>query len=381
MHRQARRKPSHAGKRRIRPHGSAHRSQTPRSAWRVALIRSAAAIAVACGAAPDAGAASELSGRIDAKVTNPGFTIVDNGTSITHAPLDDLSNATASTSYQGPVLGVDSTIVSILSDCAIGVGADVTGTSAVGVGSLRSAQGGGYFDYKDEILIHSDTLPAGTPVDVTFSFYAANQTMLSHSAFGETHYGNQNGAGVDYQFSANLSASGLGSIAISNGDNRFVQGEDLVVPGTTTGIMNPATPQLDVVFSGEVGATVSLQFRAFARIGVAVWSSGVGQTEVHNGEAMGAVAIAFGADPALPSVELQSTLYGGAYPDASHANATNAGLALTAITVPEPRAVGPFAIGALALLRAWRGRARRSACASEPSAPTKSCTSLRSDRR
>ena len=324
------------------------------------LVRITASIALCCAAAPGIGNAGELSGRIEAKIANPGFTIVNNGHSITHTPLDDASYESAWSDYMGPVLSADSTVVTTLSNNAIGLGADVAGISAAEVGSLRNAQGGGYIDYEDEILVDSATLPAGTPVDITFSFYAASATMLSHSAFGESHYGgSQNGAGVDYQFSANFAGIGLESVAISNADHRLVQGEDLLIPSTTTGIMDPATPLLEVVYAAEVGATVSLRFRAFARIGVSVWSSGVGQTEVHDGQAIGAVAIAFGADPALAGVELQSALYGGAYPPASEANASNAGVALSAIALPEPHAVGPLAIGALGLMRAWRRRVGR----------------------
>ena len=176
---------------------------------------------------------------------------------------------------------------------------------------------GGYLDCRDEIGIQSASLSAGTPVDITFAFYAANETLLAHTAFGESHYGSGNGAGVDYQVSDSLTAPGLDSITISNAENRFQQDDDLFVPRTTTGSMDPATPLLEVVFAGEVGATVSLQFRAFARIGVTEWSSGVGQVDVHDGQAIGAIA------------------------------------------APEPQAVGPFAIVTLGLVWARRRATRR----------------------
>jgi hypothetical protein len=148
----------------------------------------------------------------------------------------------------------------------------------------------------------------------------------------------------------------MSPVLISNGDNRFLQDDDLFAPRSTSGIMDPATPQLDVVLSGEVGATVSLDFRTFARIGVGVWSSGVGQVEIHDGQAIGAIAIAVGADPSLAEVELHSALHGGAFPAASQASLSNANLALSAITMPVPQAVGPVAIGVLGCLRARRRR-------------------------
>lgn len=347
----------------LRPLTSGSRDRLPvRGARSSSLVRIAVAVSLWSLATPDPAAAQDLSGRIDAKIRNPGFTIEDNGGGITHAPLDDVSIANAWTDFDGPVLSVDSAIVSSLTGNAIGVGSTVDGTSAVGVGSLRNATGGGYLDYEDAIVIQSATLPAGTPVDVTFSFYAANVTMLSHTAFGESHYGGaENGVGVDYQFSGRISSPGFDTILISNGDNRFLQGEDLLVPGTTTGIMDPATPLFDAVFSTEVGATVTLDFRTFARIGVSVWSSGVGQVEVHQGQAIGAVAIAFGADASNGAVDLQSTLYGGTFPDAAQANLSNAKQVLS-VLLPEPEMTEPFVLAALALL----ARARRSVTTRPP---------------
>ncbi len=311
------------------------------------------ALFLTCIAVPGISAAAvEVSGRIDAKVTNPGIIIVDNGSSFSLTPPDDQFNAAAATSSGGPVYDVQAKVVSELSNFAFGLGGSVSATSAVGVGSLRSGVAGGYIDFDDEIQILSPSLPDGTPVDVQFSFFSAQDVNLFHDAPGLSN----NASGATFQFTANLNSSvnGANNIYISNGDNRV--GHLFGSPPTfETGIMNVATPQLDVIYSGVVGETVSVHLRALASIGVAVWSSGVGQVDVHSGTASGAVAISFGASPLVGDVTLQSQMFGGSFPGLAQANFSNANMALSSFTpIPLPPMVYAFAAALLGLFRLSR---------------------------
>ncbi len=304
-------------------------------------------------------------GRIDARIANPGFTISDVGGQIFHSPLDDVTTRSTSSSFGGPTLSVDAEVRSMLSGSALSVGAHATGTSAFGVGSLRSASGGGYIDYIDELVLSSPSLPDGTPVSVDFAFRAATFTDLVHDAYGDpaASYGTNNGNSIRYQFTGSLFSRGadLATLASENwggGDHFRLQGEDLLVPHVASGILDPATPELHINVLAEVGGTIDIRFRVLATVGVAVWSSGVGQVDIHQGSSTGAFAVAFGASPAIPDVVLESGLYGGAYPLAGAANFANANMALSSFTpVPLPAPAVPFGLLALALLRRVARRA------------------------
>ena len=316
-------------------------------------------VALGPALAPSAAQAEvDFFGRIDARIANPGFTISDVGGQIFHTPLDDLTTRSTSSSFGGPTLSVDAEVRSMLTGSALSVGAHATGTSAFGVGSLRSASGGGYIDYIDELMLSSASLPDGTPVTVDFAFHAATFTNLVHDAYGDptASYGTNNGNSIRYQFTGSLFSRGadLATLASENwsgGDHFRLQGEDLLVPHVANGILDPATPELHVNVAGEVGGTIDIRFRVFATVGVAVWSSGIGQVDIHQGSSTGAFAIAFGASPDVADVVIQSGLYSGAYPVAGAANFSNANMALSSFTpVPLPALGVPFALFAIALL-------------------------------
>ncbi|MEQ8661679.1 MAG: hypothetical protein RLW62_12765 [Gammaproteobacteria bacterium] len=298
-------------------------------------------------------------GRIDARIANPGFTISDVGGQIFHTPLDDVTTRSTSSTFGGPSLSVESEVRSMLTGSALSVGAHTTGTSALGVGSLRSASGGGYIDYIDELVLTSPSLPAGTPVTLDFAFHAATFTELVHDAYGDptASYGTNNGNSVRYQFTGALFSRGadLATLASENwnGDDHFLlQGDDLLVPHIANGLLDPATPELHINVAAEIGGTVDIRFRVLATVGVAVWSSGVGQVDIHQGSSTGAFAVAFGASPNVTDVIIESGLYGGAYPIAGAASFANANMALSSFTpVPLPALGVTFGILAIALLR------------------------------
>ena len=297
-------------------------------------------------------AAVSVGGLIDAKVTNPGFIVVDNGGAYTLTPLDDELTAFATTNFGGPVYNVAAKVGSTLSNSVFGLGGTVSATSAFGVGSLRSGVGGGYIDFNDEIQILSPSLTNGTPVDIQFSFFAAQTRSLFHTGPGIIG----NAAAATYQFAGNInsSVSSANNIFISNGNNR-VQHIFGSPPSFETGIMDATTPQLDVIYSGTVGETVSVHFRVLAAISVAVRSSGVGEVNVHSGDASGAVAVSFGTTPSVGDVTLQSQIFGGAFPGSAQANFSNSNMALSSFTpIPLPPMVYAFVLSLSALARVSR---------------------------
>ena len=279
-------------------------------------------VAASCLTATSAGA-QVTAIKIHARVSNPGFTVADNTLSSVVLPTPD-GEATASvtTSFGGPTLSAESTAVSMLSNAAVGYRSHWSGQSASGTGTLRSALSGGWIDFRDEVAVTSPILPDGTPVVVTFSFFAAHTHAYTSTAAEPSN----NNAGVLYHLSLVLT-SGVAPntpLSIPNSVHRFQ--EDLFLVGTliSDGIMNPAIAQVDYDFDTEVGDTIDVFFRLTSSVGGSVWSTGVGNLNVESGSGSGELGLAFGASPAVADVDLESMTFSGDFPSQSMATLANA---------------------------------------------------------
>ena len=294
----------------------------------------------------DLPAHAEVMANINTRITNPGFTVID--TSVTGLPLmipDDSETRFASTNFAGPILSVKSTVVANLSNNAVAVGGSWMGLSAEGVASQRNALAGGAVVVNDEITITSPTLTDGTPVTVTFSFFALHTSVFGHSLAVPT----TNNSGVDYQFSGQITNTPLAgqveSVIISNVNHRFQ--DSSASPVSQTGIMNPATPQLDVDIDSSIGSTISLNFDVIARIGGGVVSTELNNLAIQTGIGTGALAVAFGASPTSGDVNLNSQLFSGMFPTAPMATLANAQAAIS--MVPSPSTISIFSVGMMML--------------------------------
>jgi hypothetical protein len=267
---------------------------------------------------------ADITANIRAQIRNPGFVIVNNSASVPLIPLDDLETRSATTTFQGPALTVQSTLASNLSNNSIGVVGAWVGQSFEGVGSLRDAFAGGHVDYNDEIQVVSSTLAIGTPVEIQFSFSASHMVHLLHSFAGTN-----NNSSVDIQFNADISnqSSSANDINISSG-HRLLQDATSPLPMSTSGIMTPGAPPLDVVFNSTVGETIDFHIRALANLTGNVVSTGLGNLDIQVGAGIVGLGIAFGGSPIDLDFSLESQLFAAEFPPASEAIPENASTAI-----------------------------------------------------
>jgi hypothetical protein len=273
--------------------------------------------------------------KINAKIGTQSTTVVDNTlTSVLLGLPDDSQTAQAATNVEGPDVSVESTDVSALSTSAVGISSQWIGQSATGVAVIRLMNGGGQIDFHDEIAVTSPFLPDGTPVLVTFRFYASHTTMLLHTD-GTTALNN---AGVNYKFSGQLTnlVSFQNTLVISNVDHKYQTDFGLLGTQSAVGMMDPNVAQVDFAFPSFVGETIDLAFRLNAVVSGGVFSTGAGFTQVNVGSGIGAVGLAFGASPAIADVDLGSQTFGGPFPTQAMANLANAQSAMPAMAVPVP---------------------------------------------
>ena len=329
-------------------------------------------------------AAAEISTNVEARISNPGFTIVDEG--VRGQPLSasgDSVSRQVMTDFEGPILRVES--ATGVSGNAIGLGGAWAGKTFVNFNdmggassSIRIAVGGGSVALRDEIAVTSPTLPEGTPVDVNFSFVAVHSSTLTHTL----GLAPNNTSFVSFRFGANIDSPAPGGVVISSADNLYTRSRNMSnssLPLVSKGIMNPATPQLDVTLNSFVGDTIQLSMLIVATVSGSVVGvdvtpfDGITNPLITSGTGIGALGVAFGATPALPDtnlesqvlglaaaadplpdVNLESQLYGGTFPLASMATLANATAAMPEITIPTPSTVSILCIGCGILLSRWR---------------------------
>lgn len=185
---------------------------------------------------------------------------------------------------------------------------------------------GGRTTYIDSLSVTSPSLPVGTPVQIEFSYHVNAALSATHS---ESPGGNNNNAFVLAFVQSLISGSASGSHFIDGDDNKAVlntanAGSDLAI-----GLMNPATPHLNVTYNAQVGDT--LNFSVLADVAtngdlapITVSFNPITLANTFGGSSA-TLGLAFGATPLDPNVVLMSqVLNNSAFPAAANANAANA---------------------------------------------------------
>ena len=297
--------------------------------------------------------AASITSNVSATISNsPGVIILDNDeTGFLHTlPSDSISRSASVDSVYA-----DGTHIAALNNAAFGLGGNWFGTSLPNT-PTRQGTGGGFMRFTDEILISSSSLADNTPVAINFSLHVASALFQNHTnpipAFNQP-----NASLVDLQFEANINSSfsSASNIRLDAADHRRF--EYLNNSSIVEGILNPATPHLDLVYNGFVGETVTFILTLESRVFGSVNQSAGGNSVSESGQGYGAVSVAFGATPVDSNVSLSSAAFGSAFPGMSQANAMNAQMALVGPTpVPLPPGI-VLMLGGVGLLARFGARA------------------------
>ena len=265
---------------------------------------------------------------------NTGF----GGTVFSGYPLP-ANGTTPSVALSAGLLSADGDATSKMSTGTLSVSGMVGGASNTPVDNHNYyVSGGGSINFNDTLTLSSSSLPAGTPVTLTFSIEIAYVATAQHT-IGTLLGSNQQQNNARYLLAVGAGASdtfGGGSFYMDSNLNKAYF-DTAPGSGTKLGIFT-GTQHVDFTVGSQVGHTVSfgLSIQASASLDVAPASlTGFGPLLNQSGSALAELGTAFGASADNPAVVLSSAKLGGAFPAASLANPMNA-----AAAVPEPGAVG-----------------------------------------
>ena len=218
----------------------------------------------------------------------------------------------------------------------------------------------GRVDFDDTIIVQSNLLAIGTPVQIDFALAAASSLAATHTV---AQGGTKNEARAELRINGSVTTVGGpgDSVFISSGDHNAHLGTNGSVLSLQSGLLDPNTPTLNFTFDTEVGA----ELRFFMRI-TANAIGGVGPQsptpfaplENQSGLASAQLGLAFGGTANSPDVLLQSALFGGAFPLASQATVAAALLGQPAAPVVVP--LPPALLLMVAVIPSLLGRRRES---------------------
>ena len=201
----------------------------------------------------------------------------------------------------------------------------------------------GRVDFDDSIVVHSDLLAIGTPVQINFALAAARSLTAGHTV---SQGGTRNEARAELRINGSVTTvGGPGeSVFISSGDHNAHLGTNGTLLSVQSGLLDPNTPTLNFTFDTEVGNELRFFMRITANAigGVAPSSpTPFAPLENQSGFAAAQLGLAFGGTANSPDVTLQSALFGGAFPLANQATiaAALSGQPPSPVVVPVPPAI------------------------------------------
>ena len=201
----------------------------------------------------------------------------------------------------------------------------------------------GRVDFDDSIIVQSNLLAIGTPVQINFALAAASSLAATHTV---SQGGTKNEARAELRINGSVTTVGGpgDSVFISSGDHNAQLGTNGTILSLQSGLLDPNTPTLNFTFDTEVGAELRFFMRITANAigGVAPNAPTLfAPLENQSGFAAAQLGLAFGGTANSPDVILQSALFGGAFPLASQATVVAAlsGQPPPPVVVPVPPAL------------------------------------------
>ena len=239
----------------------------------------------------------------------------------------------------------------------IGVGSGVLGASnAPSSGASFRMLSTGVVTYIDELVVTSATLPAGTPVQIQFSYQVAWSASAASSfpMGGDSIFGRSSITASSLVTSFTSAGANLDSFNLSAGDNRSFL--DTGTGATITNGLFQGTQHVDMLINAQVGGVI--QFSAVLDADTVAEVFPPGGVDNQTAEAFASAGLAFGASPmsvalgGVGDVSLLSTLQNAPFSPASAANPSNAEAGRLAIPTP-----GSAALVLLApIAMCWRRR-------------------------
>lgn len=297
--------------------------------------------AVICASATlDALAASVLMSNASARYGSGNTTHAEDGVSGFPLPDDGTSGLQQ---VQNSHLYLAAEGTANLSGNAIGAAAGWIGASVIDYppngGTAWMLFAGTFTRYWDMILVDSSTLAVGTPVQLQFSLHVASSVIATHSFFPGSNTNHTQAHGfID---SAIRFQSNDPDFFLNENSNLKLIDTRTSVADSELGLINPATPHLDIFIDAAVGDNLFFAAEATVRTsgGLAPRTVSVSPLVLDNQEGFtyAAIGLAFGASSLTPGVTLRSERLGGnSFPDAALADGVTAALGMPAVPVPIP---------------------------------------------
>ena len=302
------------------------------------LVSAVAGIAILSATLANASAAVTLASNTSARYGSGNVTKASDGANAVPLPPDGSNGA----QVQNTHLLAAATGSSNLSNNAIGSASAWLGASVIDLpngGTKWWIGGSGDARFRDELTVASTTLAPGTPVQVQFSIHATSSLSATHTitpggdsfaiAWVDMGIGVTNRPASPFQLDANLNRAIRDNTDFSNNEN--------------SGVLNPNTPHLDVVFDAQVGDILSFFVDSDTSV-----TGELSPVTVSNpplvldnavGSALSSVGVSFGATALTAGVTLNSDLYAGEFPSSASANAPAAGAGMPPNPVPEPATI------------------------------------------